>query len=358
MAPEPLRRRNHYVPAGYLKHFTPERTRKGRLWVYDREAPGEAKHLKLNSVGLMRDLYIRETDQGPGDEAERFLDREVEGPFVEVLDRLVRRLRVGLVPSVDALSPADRNVIARFVTFQMLRTPTERDATRWLGRLSTFGEIRSHLQPGSELRRDLESDLGRQLTPGEEDAFLTLIAGLPQFRGQAEDWIPRTFRNAARFAPSVASLEWRIVCAPASVNLVTCDMPIVCTRRLDSPGAYVLGGAFGEAEFEATLALTPRIFLLITHRVEDEAALRTEAFAWSVRERTIDYAHRWLFSKIEDPAAGAHLSASPPPSYYVEFAGRVFRVGHSPEEIEREIRRTGAGTLQFRYGVPPEEPRP
>lgn len=40
------------------------------------------------------------------------------------------------------------------------------------------------------------------------------------------------------------------------------------------------------------------------------------------------------------------------PSYYVAVAGKIFRVGHPIEDIERAIRRAGVTTIQFRYGTP------
>lgn len=72
--------------------------------------------------------------------------------------------------------------------------------------------------------------------------------------------------------------------------------------------------------------------------------------------RTIQYAHRWVFSRSVDARVGYALAASPQPGYYIAFAGRVFRVGHPPAEIEREIRRSGVTTIRFRYGVPHAEP--
>jgi hypothetical protein len=350
--PEPLRRRNHYVPASYLANFTREETRRGRVWVYSRDEPMRPKHLSLNVVGLERDLYLRDDGQGPDDAMERYLADAVEGPFAAVLNRIVRGSRVGFIPSAGALSAADRSTVARFLTFQLLRTPVERDATRWLGELGTLGEVRENLQPTADLRRSLDAASGRSLTAEEEKAWLAFFTGLPQIRKQVADWIPRTRRNAERFAPLLEQLEWRVVRVPNSVELVTCDMPLVCARKNQRPGSYSLGGAFGEPDFEGTLALSPRYFLIVTHAIQDEDALRTEEFARSVRSRTIEYAHRWVYSLSNNEQVARDLAASPAPGYFIEFDGRVFHMGHPPQEIEEEIQRSGVRTLQFRYGVP------
>ncbi|HEY0038576.1 MAG TPA: DUF4238 domain-containing protein [Longimicrobium sp.] len=201
-----LRRRNHYVPASYLAQFTRERTREGRTWVYSRDDPQRPKHLSLNSVGLERDLYVRDTGAGLEDSIEVFLADSVEGPFATVLNRILRGARMGIIPGVHALSSEDRSAVARFLAFQMLRTPVERDAMRWLGQLSTLGLVRENLQPASGLRRTLEALQGESLTEEAEEAWLASLSGLPELRAQVEDWLPRTRRKRGAICPILGGL--------------------------------------------------------------------------------------------------------------------------------------------------------
>lgn len=312
----------------------------------------QPKRLRPVDVALKKDLYIRDVGHGPDDSVERFLADSIESPFSAIHNRIVHGARVGLVPSASALSREDRSVVARFLAFQMLRTPVERDAARWLGELGSLSVVRENLGPGAELRRDLEQSLGRSLIPEDVEAFHEFFVGLPQLRGTTDDWLPRTLRNAERFAPLIERLEWRIVKVPSSVELVTCDMPLVCVRRGTAPGFFEIGGAIAESGFEATLALSPSYVLFLTDHVEDEHVLRTEAFARSVRCRTIAYAQRWVYARALDEQISQALSASPTPCYYIEFNGRAFSVGHPVKEIERAARAAGVSSLQFRYGVP------
>lgn len=350
-----LRVRNHYVPASYLANFTRERTRAGRVWVYSRDSPAKPKHLPLDYVGLVKRLYIRDDGAGPDDVMERHLADQVEGPFAKVLRRIMKSFRMGMVPSMDALAGADREVLARFLAFQLLRSPVERDASQWMGELSNVRFIRENLAPPADLRRLLDQATGGTLSSEQEASIFQHL--LDRFRPAAEDWLPRTRRNAERFAKVIERLEWHLIRVPTPVELVTCDMPLVCVRRGAAPGEYTLGGAIAEPDFEATLTLSPWLFLLVTHRVEDPATLRTAAFAESVRQRTIEHAHRWVYGFSRDSRTGDALAASPQPEYYIEFHGRVFRVGHPVLEIEGEAARVGATSLNFRYGDPERDRR-
>jgi hypothetical protein len=320
--------------------------------VYSRTEPLVPRHLHLTDVGLERNLYIRHLSTGPDDSVERFFADSIEGPFAALRDRLIHGPEVGINVPLSALSSADRAVLARFVSFQLLRTPTEREATRWLAALSSRGFLREQMEPGSDVLRGLEEIAGAPLKRRQRRALHRLLPKLPQLKAGISDWLPRTLRNAERFAPLIATLEWRLVEVPRSVTLATCDMPLVCVLRGVEPGSYHLGGAIAEPAFEATLTLSPSHVIYLTHHVPDEGFLRTEAFAGSVRGRTIAYAHRWVYSRDEDESIGRGLETTDPPSYYVDVAGRTFRVGHPVDEIERATHEADVNTIGFRYGVP------
>ena len=340
------------MPASYLAAFTNNRKRNGSLWVYDRAGGMQPKYLRPDSIALEKDLYIRDVGQGPNDSIERFFADSIEGPFAAIRNRLVYGSKVGLIPSVGALNPEERTLVARFLAFQLLRTPVERDAMRWLGEISSQILVRENFEVGGAFRQDLEQEVGRSLNSQEVASFSEAILGLPRLQGAREDWLPRALRNAERFAPFIGSLEWRLVKVPGSVELVTCDMPLVCVRRGAEPGSFELGGAIAEPDFEATLTLSPSYVLYVTSQVQDEGFLHTEVFAKSVLRRTIAYAQRWVFARSDDERIDLALKASPTPGYHIEFNGRAFPVGYPVKELDREVRDSGVSTVQFRYGVP------
>lgn len=341
------------MPASYLAAFTVERTKLGSLWVYDRLAPTKKRCLRPRDVALEKNLYIRPDEHGrPDDSIERFFAESLEGPFALIRNLFVYGADLGLNASLSTLTRAERKTVARFLAFQLLRTPSERDATRWLGTLTSIAHVREHLQPEGELRQQLEQAIGAPLNQQQLAGLQKLLTGMSQLQSPINDWLPRTLRIAERLAPLLARLEWRLVKVPADVELVTCDMPLVCVRRGSEPGSFELGGAVAEPAFEATLTLAPSHVLYVTHRVADEAFLLTEEFAQSVRRRTIAYAQRWVYSRKEDEEIGPAFMTSPTPSYYIAFNGRIFRMGHSVEEIERTLRNEGVTQFRFGYGVP------
>lgn len=347
-----LRRRNHFVPASYLAAFTVEKERRGRVWVYVRADPSRPKLLHLNSVGLEKDLYIRIADGEANDEIERFLADSVEGPFTRVLRGILQRFRLGLLPSAEALTAGDRTTIARFMAYQLLRTPNEREMSRWLGELSTVHEVRRNLHPAAELGRSLAAASGGSVPEELGDALLRLILDSDALKSRAADWLPRTCRLAEKYSASLERLEWRLIPVAAPVELVTCDIPLVCVRRGARPGTYTLGGAITDPAYEATLALTPWLFLLVTHHVEDERAVRTREFARSIRQRTIEYAHIRVYARSSDSGISRALAGSEQPNYHDIVDGCYFPVGHPVLEIEQEIRRRGVTHIQTGYGVP------
>lgn len=346
-----LRRRNHFVAATYLSTFTPERSRDGTLWRYDRRAPRSPRDLRVDSVGLERDLYIRpDRDGQPSDAVERFLAEEIEAPFARIRNYLVDGAQLGLIPSMRALNNDERHDLSRFVAFQIMRGPTERDATRWMGRLSSALELERQLAADGDFHRQLAEVTGAPLTAEQRETWKGAVSRLSIFAAQADDWLPRTIRIAERIAGLLATLTWYLVPVPDGIELVTCDVPVVRARRGRRLGTYTLGCAVADPAFEATFPLSPRHLLYITQRAPDLAYLQTPAFARSVRVRTVEYAHRWVFSRTRDREITQVLRSSPAPTYYAEVAGRRFPVGSPIDVVERHIRELDVDAFGFDYG--------
>jgi hypothetical protein len=348
---DPIRRRNHYIPASYLAAFTSLGTKAGRLWAYDRRAPGVPKHLAVRDVAVERNLYIRRIDGSPDDSVERLFAEIIEGPFVSVRNKLVYGADVGISGSISDLARDERAAVARFAAFQLLRTPVERDATQWLGQVSSRLFMHEQLSAGAPFRRRLEDESEGPLTKAMVNGLQTTFLRTRGVQDGIKDWLPRTLRNAERMVPLVEELEWTLVEAVGNVTFVTCDMPFVCVRRTPSAHDYAMGGAIGEATFEASLALSPRIALLLSRQPISMQLARTNEFMESIRRRTIEYAHRWVYSRDCDPCVGDVLYNSKQPSYYLSIPGRTFGVSHSPKAIVKAILKSGVERAEFRYGV-------
>lgn len=359
---DPLRRRNHFVPVSYLAGFTDSGRRSGTLAVYDRTPGAPVRLLRPTGVATARDLYVRDAGGGElDDQFERFLAESVEGPFAPIRDRLAFGAAVGLVPSLDAFALEERRIVTRFVAYQMLRTPEEREAARWMAELSAHVHIGEALEPEGTIRRQFEAWRGRAFSSSELAELRGLLLGLPAVQRQSEDWLPLTVRLAERLADALGGMGWRLLCAPRGVEFVTCDKPVVCVRRGSTVGDYTLGAAIGESEFEATLSISPEYALYLTRSHPGEAYLSSPELAMAVRERTIRYARRWVYGRTADEDVQRSLQTSPAPCYYAQSGDRVFIMGDSPGEAYRAAmvyhRRSGAKRLAFRYGVLPRATR-
>jgi hypothetical protein len=351
---DPLRRKNHYVPASYLAAFAARGAKEGTLWAYRRDDPASPLQQRPVDAAREKDLYIRRDKDGQrSDAAERFFADQIEGPFAAVRNRLVYGASVGLTPSLNAFSEEDRLILFRFVAHQLLRTPAERDAMRWLGQLGALTTVREALAPGAQFRKLLEEARGRPLSQADLPETERLLLGLSVIKNITNDWLPRSMRAAERLTVYMRQFEWRVITVPADVHLVTSDMPVVCARRGKHIGEYELGGGWSDPTFEATLPLSPAHVVLVARYVADEDQLLTERFARSVRRRTIAAAQRWVFSRDEDPSIAQALRDSRKPSYYAEVTNDAYQVGYPMHDIAERMRSAGEDQLRFLYGVPP-----
>ena len=262
--------------------------------------------LTPGNVAAVNDLYTRIDDTGElTDEIERFLDESLERPFAGIRNRLIYGPAFGLNGELAALTSDERVAISRFLSFQQLRTPSEREATRWLGYVSTHLFSRDSTAAGSELREHVERAVRRGLNPAEAEILRKAVLDLPQLHAGIDDWLPRTTRNAERLAHVINAFEWQLIRLPDTYSLPTCDTPLVCVRDVDGTGDYELGGGWNEPGFEATFTLSPRDLLYITKAVRDEGYLRSPTFADSVFKRTIAHATEWVYSAVPDPRIDA-----------------------------------------------------
>ncbi len=105
---------NHYVPRLYLKHFST----KGIIHMYRiLVSRGEVplwKRVHIGGVGYHINLYTRAVLGRESDEIEKWLNRDFETPAEEAIEKVINDRR---------LSPADWEILARFVASQIVRTP-------------------------------------------------------------------------------------------------------------------------------------------------------------------------------------------------------------------------------------------
>lgn len=107
-----LRRDNHYLPGCYQRGFADPY---GLVWV--KRAGKDPTQRAPRSVGRKRNLYIRDRRGIETDEVERFFDKDVEGQFASLSQRVQAER-----DKLSTISAQELGALARFVASQAVRT--------------------------------------------------------------------------------------------------------------------------------------------------------------------------------------------------------------------------------------------
>jgi hypothetical protein len=107
-----VKRRNHYIPKFYLKGFCDD---KGRIWIYEKENPGNPIASSPNSTAVIKKLYHIENHTKGLDELENYFADSIEGPA----SRTFKGLLAKKIPH-----NGDREQLALFFGTLMTRTPS------------------------------------------------------------------------------------------------------------------------------------------------------------------------------------------------------------------------------------------
>lgn len=343
-------RSNHFVAAGYLAPFTDRGTREGILHAFRRAEPSRPLEMKAESVAWEKDLYTRRGEGGVLDDSlERAFAEEVEGPFLEIRNRLLAQAAAGPGSRTLLPTPEEREAIALYLAIQHLRTPTERDAANWLSDLAAIPLVRDVMAPGAAGRPFFQGLADRELTEDDFDTIAMYLTRIVSSTARDQGhWLQVGMRLAPRLAGLMGGLDWRLV-VTQGINLPTCDMPLVWARRGREPGAFELGGGWAEPRFEATLPLSPSVVLYLTRDHEDPSFLATDTFARSVRLRTIAAAREWVYSRTLDAELGELLAGSSRPSYRIEVNGGDRDSSEAPASLEADLRRQRSQKVFWRY---------
>lgn len=342
---------NHSVPVSHLKAFTDSRREDGRVWTYDRKTAAAPKHLAPPVIAKQKGLYLIEYEDMPEEMPEDFIERvlasHVEAPFPQIRNKLVYGLEVGILP---VLTPHERLALAFYMAVQQMRTPAHRRRIEWLGAVHATFEARVRLEAalrGDSVAPGLEGvsprELRRYIAEFDRD-HLRLVP-------PKEHWLWSFLKVAHQTAPLVAALPWRLVRAPESVELVTCDGPVVSVTRAPRQLDYSLGGGWANPNSETVFALSPTHVLAVGAGVENDPLVGTAEWCATVRDRTIRNADRFVFARSADPRVSDLLAASDAPTSVVEFDGQQYPTGAPVGEVVKRLLKTKDGTV-IRWGPP------
>lgn len=246
---------HHFVTRAYLEEFTDAR---GLLHIYER---GKDKPFQLTpeKAARQRNYYaVKKQDGSYDDTIEHLLDEKIESPAIAVIRKLGS--------SNGQLSWDDRIALARWISFQELRTPLQRDGFEGIAAnlvkktMQMMARTPGAIEEGLERLKEQGKDYGvtaEELRKGvENDAFEIKINPVLSLE---------VMMQAEEFVPIFAEMKWTLLTAPEGASFVTSDHPVL-RHDPDKRSPYRFGLASATVEFG--LPLTKTKFLLLTHDVE------------------------------------------------------------------------------------------
>lgn len=231
MADQPLKKKHHFVPQGYLRGFANERE---QVRTVLKDQSRNSYLASVNNVGAENYLYWLKRHPKP-DIAEDELSK-IEGQCLPHLRELAAK---GYVRH-----PNIRYNLAYYMALQFLRGPDIRDV--WAASQAPMFE-----QSVRELEDHLLTMLAHELgvsADGDRETVTTRIIDreremeTPTFEIGNEHRIGHLFDLAERLIPLIALRRWQIIRLKHR-KFITCDRPMII---VDSDGS-VLRGGFAES---------------------------------------------------------------------------------------------------------------
>lgn len=307
MSNETLRRASHYVSRGYLRAWTlPD----GRLWTY-RTLVSHARvpPWRLSSpkgVAYHAHLYTRIVAGRETDEFEKWLDREVEGPAAQPLQKAI---------SGGRLTPDDWSKLIQFVAAQDVRTPAryQEQLQRWrktlpgimeeslreamdeLDALSKRGEpvpvVQEHWSKDAPVRVEIQ-----RRRAGEPSSYVK--AEITPGRGLWLWQMKHLLQDTARV---LHQHRWTILQSPEGAAWFTSDNPVL-RLNFNNLSEYDFGGGWGSPGTDILLPLSPKhlLYTQVGKRPPQRGEHLKPEHAALVRRFMAEHAHRMIFASSQD----------------------------------------------------------
>lgn len=234
MAQSEFKRKNHYVPASYLKRWSAD---DGRIWTYrilvsNTKVP-VWKRCSPKGIAYHSHLYTRIAEGKATDEVERWLDKEYENPAEPIIQRVLDQER---------LKPEDWPVLIRYMACQDVRT-----SARLLESLKRQEETMPSLMQGAleKVKQKLEqgnaepSITAPDKFPGSELLPLNIsLQDDPESDSVRVEVRSTTGRSAwlfgikyllenSRSLDALLGHKWTILRAPKGFSWCTSDNPVI-----------------------------------------------------------------------------------------------------------------------------------
>jgi hypothetical protein len=350
---EPLRRGNHWVPASYLAAFAAEETRKGVLYVYDREHPERLPFTSsAERVARENKLYVVKGPSGQEhDLIERYFADHIEKPFGPVRNRLVFGPEIGLSRT---LSRAEWEVLCLFVSCLWLRTPVMRESLNHIITFLATHDARQALQErqaklarGESIPEAVQPELVRSSLQALDEGR---IVGRPSHAA----WLQIALPMMVQGAREIQRIPHRVVDYPPGLELPATDAPVVMSQQLPD-GHLVATTGWVNSTTLITVPLSPRVLLVMGYGINGNRTIGSRSWCEAARARVISAADRWVYAGEPAKDIGQLLSQSVRQVARVEYSGGMAFPGDSVNDAVRRMMETDpeGASIRLGFGQPP-----
>jgi hypothetical protein len=309
VADQSLRSDHHYVPCTYLKRWAAS---DGRVWTYRTlVSHPHVEPWRLHApkgIAYHQHLYTRIVGGAETDEFEQWLDREIEMPAGEAIEKVIMGAQ---------LTPDDWKRLIRFLAAQQVRTPRwfaeqvhywntggrrlvkdtlEHSVQQFTEEIVQYGHLLPRSQP---VRR---SDIPMRITAGlqSEQNILRLRARVEVLFGRAF-WVSQMRSVLDGIVRALYQHRWTILLPPKGLTWFTSDDPVV-RLRFDSETGLTCDGGWDTPNTTIFMPLGPE-HLLYTHiggRPPRRGERMPHELAMMARHCIAVHGHRLIFAAERD----------------------------------------------------------
>lgn len=279
-------KRHHAVPRFYLTRFAAE---DGRVWLHDIKTQTATRVTPEKAI-VEKYLYSPEVGENPKDDTfERFLAERIEGPAAPALERLA---------SGEEFSSEDRERIALFIAYQEFRVTRMRDAITKMVTEVGRGIMDLAIQHPESMKRTFE-EMGK---PISDEDLAKMIEGYKTggivLEATKTPWLASA-GVPTQIAEMLYRMPWTVLEAPAGIEFITSDTPIV--KVVTGPNVPQWQGVgWLSPSAESTFALDPTHILAIKPDGKEGRFLVNRSWCKDVNSRVVSQARRFVVSRSAD----------------------------------------------------------
>lgn len=301
-----LRTKNHFVPQCYLKQWADgdQNICEYQTLVSHKDVP-VWRSRSPSGTGYQEHFYTQILSGKESDDFEKWLAEEFEAPVAPVINKVVND---------KSLTPADWEVLVKFLAAQDVRTPFRllehyRRSQEMMPNVleEVLNELKEKLerdetQVGEDIPEKLDNpvEFPLRVTTHIEEGEETGIVKAESYVGRAL-WLYSIRHLLTNTRKALHDHRWTIIKPAKGYTWFTSDNPVI-KLNFNSDYNYDFGGGWGKQNGNIIFPLGPEhaMFVQIGDRPRPKGARLSVARTIQIRRFIAENAHRKIYSRFED----------------------------------------------------------